>query len=209
MVHHRNSRWRLFALIAFFTFSAAAFFGTAVVGVIADVPSTPGTFQEVTPLSQATTDDVVFGLVEWGGDDSGYFVVELQVRNDGTLPVRLEAHLVALTVKSLDLSTDQRELVRSSPSLPCSLGPNEHFTIRFSFDLDPTETPVELSVGIAEVNRSGAKVIFPLQPGAGASAIGGSGNAGNDAGDAYSTPSPSAAPIESTGASPEAGGCQH
>jgi hypothetical protein len=209
MVQHRNVRWRPLALIVLVALIASGAFGVSVAGNTGDGTSTPETVQEATPVSQATTDDVVFGLVQWGNDDSGHFVVEVQIRNDGSLPVRLEAQLISLTIEIDDRATEKRDLLRSVPTLPCSLEPNEHLTVRFAFKIDSNETPVEVSIGIAEVNRSGARVIFPLQPGAGASAIGGNGIPGNDAGSSWATPSAASVTPEANAASPVTGGCQH
>jgi hypothetical protein len=172
-------------------------------------PATPGPIEESTPVSQATTDDVVFGLLEWGSDDSGYFVVLVEVRNEGDLPVRFEPGLVILAVEAPGSPVSSRELLRSDPSLPCTLPPDERALFRLSFDLDPSEAPANVTIGIIETNRTGAKVIFPLQTGAGASAIGGSGVPGASAtGTPASGPGTQPAEIQPP-ASPEAGGCHH
>ena len=194
----RLSVIRLIALSAALLAAAPIFLATADT-------STPDAAEVPTPMSQATTDDVSFSLVAIDTTRDSAAGITVRVENQGALPVRLEAQVIELTVNTANGESATRSLTSTAPSLPCAISPGAALTIALSFDLEPGDRAISVSIGLVEINRSGAMVIFPLSPGAGASAIGGSGMAGG-----VSTPAPHAMtsnPSATPGASPEAEAC--
>ena len=161
-----------------------------------------------TPMSQATADDVAFSLISISRTDESTLEIEVRVENQGDLPVSIESSQVTLTIAIASEASDERELKSSTPELPCSITPGVSLSITFIFELEAEDEPQAISIGITELNRSGAMVIFPLAPGAGASAIGGSGHAGSSAtgSPVPLAPRPNAEP--SPGATPDAGSCR-
>lgn len=170
--------------------------------------STPGADPESTPLSVATVDDITISLLSWRRDDHGdRWVAELSVASAAASPVVFDAGLVFVTAIG---SGGAETALHPDPgsTLPCTLVPGESATLTLYFSLAPEETASSLQIGLLETNRSGARVVFPLAPGAGASARGGDGAAGADArgGDSVA---PSATPGPDPAASPVAEGCRH
>ncbi|MCC6705458.1 MAG: hypothetical protein IT334_11315 [Thermomicrobiales bacterium] len=204
MPDSRNNRLlsaaRSIALITALLAAAPAFSAGADSG-------TPDASEVPTPMSQATTDDVVFSLITVDTSSDSAVEIGIRAENRGDLPVRLESNLIELSVETAEGATDIRPLQSSAPKLPCSIGPGETLAVVFAFELEPGDTAPSVSIGLVEINRSGAMVIFPLAPGVGASAIGGSGQAGANAG-GTPTANPTPATQSATpGASPEADTC--
>ena len=162
---------------------------------------------EATPLSQATADEVTIALLSASALGEDFFVVEIRAHNGGTLPVGIERELIALEVQTTDGKEEKRALDRSNPPLPCAIAPGKAVHFALTFAVETGEAPTAISVGIAEQQRSGATVVLPFAPGAGASAIGGNGMPGASAiGTAVAISPESPIPADS-GATPGAEGC--
>lgn len=189
----------LIALIALLVTASLTGFATRSWAETATVHPSEGP----TPMSQAIADDVAFSLISVSTHPGESVEIEIHIENQGDLPVRIETHQVALSVTDANSQTINRDLHASSPALPCGIAPLERLEITLTFHLEPGDGPESVSVGITEINRSGARVIFPLAPGAGASAIGGSGHSGVSA-----PATPDATANATPGASPEAGSCR-
>jgi hypothetical protein len=129
----------------------------------------------------AVTDDVAFSLIEWHQRDQDGLTVKFIVENHGEFSVGLDTGLISLSIE--DRPQTRSTLERADPSLPCSLEPGERVSLTLTFRMEDGEQPASITIGILEHNRSGAKVIVPFAPGAGASAIGGNGVPGSSAPD--------------------------
>jgi hypothetical protein len=160
---------------------------------------------EAMPLSTAIIDDVTIGLMSWQQDAGiNRWIAIVKVSSAAELPVRFVAELITLTAVAGGGETPISPLPGST--LPCSLSPGERTTITLRFQLEPAQKPVSLTIGLEEVDRSGAHVVFPLGSGTGASnATGGDGAAGANATGGDATGADAAMPGLSTGSATPAG----
>jgi hypothetical protein len=203
----------LVTLFVLFPVLAWALFGLRTTPA-STASSTPVTTPEATPLSAAIVDDVTIALTSWQEDAAspGRWIANIQVSSAAALSVRFVSELITLNIRAGSGDVMQAPLPEST--LPCSLAPGERATITLLVQLEPGHTAVSLTIGLQEVNRSGAQVVFPLGSGTGAaSATGGDGAAGANAtgGDAIganATPGMSASSAPPAGqSSPAAGPC--
>jgi len=168
--------------------------------------STPSPFDDVPALTEATADEVTIGLMLWSLKGEQTLVAEVRFANASSELIALDPTLITLDVETADETVANRALSDSAPTIPCSIPPQSIATLSFVFDLEAGDALVSLTVGFTEPQRTGAHVILPFAPGAGASAVGGDGQPGADAsgGDA----SPTASAIASPGVGPSPGSCQ-
>ncbi len=163
---------------------------------------------ESTPLSQATADNVAIALLSASEPANGTFVLELRVFNQGDQSITLDESLIIFEVRSADGTTALRPITSVSPPLPCAIASGSTLTLQFAYILESGDEAVQITVGISEIDRSGAKVILPFAPGSGASAISGAGAPGASAEGNSASATPTATFSATPGASPEAGSCQ-
>ena len=142
----------------------------------ASAQSTP----EATPLSQAIVDDVTISLLSWSApNNGGVFEATVALTNRSGDPITIDPTVVLVTRNAQgNLSSIQ---LTATQGAECSIGDGERVEFRFQGKIKTGEQPDRLILGLIELHRSGGRVEFPLN-GDGASAFGGSGNPGGNAG---------------------------
>src|SRR5690606_17363152 len=109
----------------------------AVPAFIAGADSgTPDASEVPPPMSQATTDDVVFSLITVDTTSDSAVEIGIRAENRGDLPVRIESNLIELAVETAEGPTAIRPLTSSAPTLPCSIAPGESLAVTFTFEIE-------------------------------------------------------------------------
>jgi len=136
---------------------------------------------EATPLSQATVDDVTIVLFSWSApvEGGGAFEANIALTNQSGDPVTIDPEVILVT-KNAQGNIGRIQLT-ATPGPECSIGDGERIDFIFRGEINAGEMPDRLILGLIELHRSGGRVEFPLN-GDGASAFGGSGKPGGNAG---------------------------
>ena len=136
---------------------------------------------EATPLSEAVVDDVTIALLSWSvpAEGSGVFEAKVALTNQSGDPISIDPAVVLVTKNAQgNLSSLQ---LKATPGAECLIGDGERVEFLFQAEIKAGERPDRLILGLIELHRSGGRVEFPLN-GDGASAFGGSGIPGGNAG---------------------------
>ncbi len=135
---------------------------------------------ETTPLSEAIVDDVTITLLSWmASDEGGVFEANVALMNRSGDPITIDPTVVLVT-RNANGDVSSVELT-ATPGAECSIGDGERVVFRFHGEIKTGEKPDRLILGLIELHRSGGRVEFPLN-GDGASAFGGNGIPGGNAG---------------------------